>query len=152
MAKLGDAFPAHTRRALIEKQLTPGCVVRITVKFTEVTKPKLLVLVADDDPDYCWFIINSEINAYVRKRPHLYQCQVKIDATAHDFLKRDSYLACDKLLRLKRDDVIRELVGNIGEHKGTVSNNVRDEIRSAVKIAATLSRAEKTKILPSLTG
>ena len=88
MAKLGDAFPAHTRRALIEKQLTPGCVVRITVKFTEITKPKLLVLVADDDPDYCWFIINSEINAYVRMRPHLYQCQVNIDATAHDFLKR----------------------------------------------------------------
>ncbi|MBI3916802.1 MAG: hypothetical protein HY322_07315 [Betaproteobacteria bacterium] len=64
MAKLGDGFPTEKRRAFVEKTLVPGCVVRIAVKFRETAKPKLLVLVADDDPDYFLFIINSEIHPF----------------------------------------------------------------------------------------
>ena len=48
MARLGDRFPAENRRAFAETKLVPGCSVRIDVKFPETTKPKFLVLVADD--------------------------------------------------------------------------------------------------------
>lgn len=58
MALLGDGFPADKRRDFAEKMLVPGCVIRIDVKFPEMTKPKFLVLVADDDQDYCLFIVN----------------------------------------------------------------------------------------------
>ena len=61
MARLGDGFPADKRRAFVERRLVPGCVVRIVVKFPETTKAKFLVLVADDDPEYCLFIVNSNI-------------------------------------------------------------------------------------------
>ena len=108
MARLGDRFPAENRRAFAETKLVPGCSVRIDVKFPETTKPKFLVLVADDDPDYCLFIVNSTIHPFIAARPHLLKCQVKIDVSGHGFLKRDSYLACDKLLRLRRDDVLRK--------------------------------------------
>jgi len=95
MALLGDGFPAHKRRAFAEKMLVPGCVIRIDVKFPDTTKPKFLVLVADDDPDYCLFIVNSTVNSYVAARSELAKCQVKLALSGHPFLKRDSYLACE---------------------------------------------------------
>lgn len=150
MATLGDGFPPEKRRAFIEKALVPGCVVRIDVKFPEVTKPKLLVLVADDDPDYCLFIVNSVINPYIAARPHLLKCQVKIKVAEHDFLRRDSYLGCDKILRLRRDEVISELTKDLGSIKGRVSDGTKDQIAAAVKFATTLSPIEKAKILASL--
>ncbi len=150
MARLGDGFPAEKRRAFVEKKLVPGCVVRIEVRFPETTKPKFLVLVADDDLDYCLFIANSTIHPFIAARPHLLKCQVKIDVSGHGFLKRDSYLACDKLLRLRRDDVLREVAANLGAIEGQISEAVKDQVIAAVKFATTLSHFEKTKILGSL--
>jgi len=75
MVQLGDHFPAHQRRAFIESALNPGCVVRLTIKFPEITKPKVLVLVATDAPEFLTFIVNSEINPFIRKRPYLLQVQ-----------------------------------------------------------------------------
>jgi len=150
MARLGDGFPAEKRRAFVEKKLVPGCVVRIEVRFPETIKPKFLVLVADDDLDYCLFIVNSTIHPFIAARPHLLKCQVKIDVSGHGFLKRDSYLACDKLLRLRRDDVLREVTANVGAIEGQISDAVKDQVIAAVKFATTLSHAEKAKILGSL--
>jgi hypothetical protein len=150
MALLGDGFPAEKRRAFVEAKLVPGCIIRIEVKFPETTKPKFLVLVADDDPD-CWlFIVNSVIHPFIESRPHLLKCQVKIDAAGHRFLKRDSYLACDKTLRLRKSEVIAELIKDVGCIQGAISDDVRAEIIAAVKFARTLSPAEKANILASL--
>jgi hypothetical protein len=150
MALLGDGFPADKRRAFAETSLVPGCVIRIDVKFPEMIKPKFLVLVADDDQDYCLFIVNSTVNRYVAARSELARCQVKLDMSDHPFLKRDSYLACEKLLRLRRDDVLRELIRNVGSIKGQISDLVKEQVVAAVKFAVTLSAAEKKKILFSL--
>jgi hypothetical protein len=150
MAVLGDGFPPEKRRAFIENRLVPGCIIRIEVKFPQTTKPKFLVLVADDDPDCCMFIVNSEIHPFIQARPHLLKCQVKIDTANHAFLKRDSYLACDKTLRLRRSDVVTELMKNVAGVQGSISTDVRDEIVSAVKAARTLSPVEKSQILVSL--
>jgi len=97
MAQLGDHFPADQRRAFIESKLKPGCVVRLTVKFPEITKPKFLVLVAADDPEFLTFIVNSEVHPFVAKRPHLLQCQVVIDAASHSFLRTDSHVVCHEV-------------------------------------------------------
>ena len=150
MARVGDGFPAEKRRAFVERRLIPGCVVRLQVKFPETTKPKFLVLVADDDPDYCLFIINSRIHPFISSRPHLLKCQVRIEASEHDFLGKDSFLACDKLLRLRRDDVIRELIANVAAIEGNISDDAKNEVIAAVKFAITLSPAEKAKILASM--
>jgi len=150
VASIGDRFPPEKRRAFIQQRLVPGCVIRIKIKFPEVTKHKFLVLVADDDPEIWTFIINSELNQYVKDRPHLLKCQVKIAAADHSFLPHDSYLACDKVLHLHRADVIRELMANMGGIRGNVDDDVMDQMRAAVKFAKTLAPAEKARILSSL--
>jgi hypothetical protein len=150
MVSLGDHFPADKVREYVAKQLVPGCVIRIPVTFPQITKPKFLVLVADHDPDYLTFVVNSTTHPFIASRPHLACCQVTIDAANHGFLQYDSQIACHEIMALKRGDVIRELSGDLSGIKGQISQEVRDQILAAVKFAKTLSADEKNAIIHAL--
>lgn len=150
MVPLGDHFPAESVREHVAKQLVPGCVIRISVTFPHITKPKFLVLVADRDPEYLTFIVNSQTNPFIANRSHLAQCQVTIDVASHGFLQYDSQIACHEVLALKRSEVVRELAGDLSGIKGQVSQDVREQILSAVKFATTLSADEKNAIIHAL--
>jgi len=152
MAQLGDHFPADQRRAFIESALRPGCVVRLTVKFPEITKPKFMVLVAADDPEFLTFIDNSEINPFITKRPHLLQCQVVIDADSHAFLKTDSHVACHEVWPMKKEEVVQALLADMSGLKGEISTDVRSHIVEAVKAAKTIDRDKKVRIITELEG
>ena len=150
MVALGDHFPPEKVKEHVIKQLTPGCVIRIEVVFPQITKPKFLVLVADRDPDYLTFVVNSETHPYIAARPKLAKCQVELDAAGHPFLKRDSQLACHEVLTLKRAEVLKVLTADVSGIKGRVSQAVQDQIVAAVKFAVTLSDAEKAAIIAAL--
>ena len=150
MSPLGQHFPAELLRPRIEAALKPGCVVKLLVKFPQITKEKFLVLVADDDPEYLTFIVNSEINSFITNRPHLLQCQVAIDVASHDFLDRDSHIACHEILPMKREDVIKTLMGDPSAIKGKMSPDVRSQIIAAVKFAKTIDKDKKNRIIAAL--
>jgi hypothetical protein len=143
MAPLGEHFPAELLRPRIEAALKPGCVIRLLVKFPQVTKQKYLVLVADDD---------SEINPFISNRHHLLQCQVFIDAANHNFLDHDSHIACNEVLPMKREEVIKSLMALPTAIKGTVSSDVRNQIVAAVKFAKTIDKDKKNRIIAALEG
>ena len=150
MSPPGEHFPAELLRPRIEAALKPGCVIKLLVKFPQTTKQKFLVLVADDDPQYLTFIINSEINPFITSRPHLLQCQVAIDAENHDFLDHDSHIACHDVLPMKREEVIKSLMANPAGIKGEISFNVRNQIVAAVKFAKTIDKDKKNRIITAL--
>lgn len=150
MSPLGEYFPAELLRPRIEAALKPGCVIKLLVKFPQITKEKFLVLVADDDPEYLTFIVNSEIHPFVSNRQHLLQCQVAIDVASHDFLDRDSYIACHEILPMKREDVIKTLMGDPSAIKGDVSPDVRAQIVVAVKFAKTIEKDKKSRIIEAM--
>lgn len=150
MPPLSDGLPAEARKQYILGKLVPGCVVRLEVKFPEKSKPKFLVLVAEDDPEYWTFIINSEINQFVQGKQHLLQCQVKINAAEHPFLQHDSHLACHQIVKLRHEDVIQALMHDTSGLKGHITPAVRDQIIAAVKFAQTLTPIEKNQILGAL--
>lgn len=152
MAPLGEHFPPALKRKFVEEKLKPGAVVRLEVKFPQVTKPKFLVLVADDEPDFWTFIVNSEISQFVANRPNILKCQVGIDAENHPFLDHNSHVSCHEVLKLKREDVIKKLVTAPAEIKGDISADVRSEILAAVKFAETLSKSEKDRIITCLSS
>ncbi|MBI5006434.1 MAG: hypothetical protein HZB95_04840 [Nitrosomonadales bacterium] len=152
MSPLGAHFPAELLRPRIEAALKPGCVVKLLVKFPQVTKEKYLVLVADDDPEYLTFIVNSDINPFIASKPHLLQCQVAIDAASHSFLDYDSHVACHEVLPMKREEVIKSLMGNPAGIKGNVSPDVREQIAAAVKFAKTIDNDKKNRIIAALEG
>lgn len=150
MSPLSDGLPEEARKKFILGKLLPGCVVRLEVKFPDKSKPKFLVLVAEDDPEYWTFVINTEIHSFVHARPHLLQCQVKVNAAENPFLQYDSHLACHEILKLRREEVVQALMHDSSGLKGQISEAVRDQIIAAVKFAQTLSPNEKQQILNSL--
>lgn len=150
MANFGAHFPPELLRPRIEAALIPGCIIKLVLKFPEKTREKFLVLVADDDPEYFTFIINSEINPFISDRQHLLQCQVSIDAVNHAFLEHDSYIACHEIRSLKREEVIRELVSKPEAIKGNISSDVRIQILAAVKFAKTIEKDKKSRIIAAL--
>lgn len=147
MSPLGEHFPVELLRPRIEAALKPGCVIRLLVKFPQITKHKFLVLVVCDDPEYLTFIVNSEINQFIANRPHLLQCQVAIDAESHDFLDHDSYVVCHDVLPMKREEVIKNLMADPSAIKGEVSPGVRSQIAAAVKFAKTIDQDKKNRII-----
>lgn len=152
MSPLGEHFPAELLRPRIEAVLKPGCVIKLLVKFPEKTKGKFLVLVADDDPEYLTFIVNSEINPFIANRQHLLQCQVAIDAASHYFLDRNSHVACHEIRAMKREDVIKALMTDPDGIKGEISADVRSQIAAAVKFAKTIEKDKKSRIIAALEG
>jgi hypothetical protein len=152
MAPLGAHFPAELLRPRIEAALKPGCVIKLLVKFPQITKGKYLVLVADDDPEYLTFIVNSDINPFIANKPHLLQCQVAIDVANHDFFDYDSHVACHEVLPMKREEVIKSLMSNPAGIKGNVSTDVRGQIAAAVKFAKTIDKDKKNRIIAALEG
>lgn len=150
MTSLGAHLPAELLRPRIEAALKPGRVIKLLIKFPEKTKEKFLVLVADDDPEYLTFIVNSEINPFIVNRPLLLQCQVAIDAASHNFLDHNSHIACHEIRAMKREDVIKELMADPDGIKGEVSAEVRSQIVAAVKFAKTIEKDKKNRIIAAL--
>ncbi|ESS72886.1 hypothetical protein MGMO_44c00360 [Methyloglobulus morosus KoM1] len=150
MASLGEQFPSEIKRSHIENALKPGCVVRLELKLTTITKPKFLVLVTTDDPEYLSFLVNSEINTYIQNRPDLLKCQVSIDAANHNFLSYDSHIACHEITTIMREEVVRALMADPAALRGKISTDVREQIMAAVKIAKTIDKDKKNRIISSL--
>jgi len=86
----------------------------------------------------------------IEARSELSVCQVKVDAARHEFLRRDSWIACHEVLKLRTDAVIAELVADMGKLKGRIHRDVLNEIAAAVKRAPTLSPAEQIRLVESL--
>jgi hypothetical protein len=150
MASLGEQFPSEIKRSHIENALKPGCVLRLELKLTTITKPKFLVLVTTDDPEFLSFLINSEIHSFIQSKPDLLKCQVSIDLANHNFLSHDSHIACHEIYPIMREEVIKALMADPSSVKGEISTDVREQIMAAVKIAKTIDKDKKNQIISSL--
>ena len=149
MAKLGDVFSESDRRKSALRRLVPGAVIYLEVVLPGDRKNKFLV-VAHVDAECCTFVVNSRVHPFIEARPDLAVCQVKVDAARHDFLRRNSWIACHEVLKLRTEAVVSELVSDMSRLRGTVHGDVLDEIAAAVKRAPTLSAAEQTLIAEAL--
>lgn len=150
MAKIGDFLSPEAKREFVVRNLIPGQVVYLEVRFPNRTRNKYLVLVGESSPNCLTFVVNSETNEFISCRPDLNICQVKIGAATHAFLERDSNVACHEVLTLPKEEVIGELMADTSRIKGMISQEVRGEIVAAVKRARTIDRATVEAILAAL--
>lgn len=146
---IGDSLPPEERRKYIQSGLTPGRVVLLHCGFTTPPKDKFLVLVALE-PEPLFFVINSKINEFIRKRNHLAQCQVEIGHEEHPFLQHHSFIDCTEARKIALSDVHEQLERETGRLKDNISWNTREQIIAAVKFAKTIPAKQKAEILSAL--
>jgi hypothetical protein len=146
---LGDNLPEQQKLEIIRRQLTVGRVLKLYCKFTKPPKEKYLV-VTNIQPYPILFLINSEINAFIKARPHLLQCQVQIDAASHSLLDHHSYIDCTEAKHFTMLEMESQIVEDMGRLKDCLSNDLIKAMISAVERSVTLDRKEKRWILASL--
>ena len=146
---LGDNLPEQQKLEIIRRQLTIGRVIRLFCKFTNPPKEKLLV-VANIQPYPILFVINSEINAFIKARPQLLECQVQIEAADHSFLNHHSYIDCAQATCFTMLEIESQIVQDMSRIKDCLSNELVKEIIAAVERSVTLDRKEKRWILAAL--
>ena len=149
MAKLGDAFSDEHRRESVKRQLQPGTVIYLEVRFPEGPRSKYLAVAYVDD-ECCTFVVNSRVHPFIESHPSLAVCQVKLDVARHPFIRHDSHIACHQVLRLRTANVVAALTGDMSRIKGRLHPDVLLEVVSAVKRAPTLSAAEQARIADAL--
>lgn len=145
-----DKLPPEERRKHIQSRLTPGRVVFLHCDFTKPEpKDKFLVLVAVE-PDPMFFVINSSVNEYIRRKTWLMQCQVEIGHEEHPFLNYHSFIDCTEARRIALREVYEQLERGIDRLKDEINHKVRDQIIAAVKFAKTIPAKQKAEILSAL--
>lgn len=144
-----DKLPPEERRKHIHSRLTPGRVLLLYCDFTTPPKDKFLVLAAVE-PELLLFVVNSQVNEFIRRRDHLMQCQVEIGHEEHQFLNRHSFIDCTMAHDIALRDIYEQLEADINRLKGEITQSVREQIVAAVKFAKTLSAKQRTGILSAL--
>lgn len=150
MIALGGSFPDEAVRESADRQLAPGAVVKVEVHFSSKSKPKFVVIGTTVDGYYLGFYINSEIHPFIQSREGMNRCQVEIDAESHAFLSYDSYIACHEVARLKKEDVLTELVADMSKIQGVISVPIKEQVISAIKFAETIDNQTKEVLIDAL--
>jgi len=147
---IGDFFPAEDKKRLFREQWQPGNIFHLFCDFTKPPKNKYLLLICVD-PEPLFFIINSEINEYVRKNKHLLNCQVSLPQAEHDFLIRDSYIDCQGIIKNFNFEMVeKQIMQEMHKIKGSLSLGTKAQVIETVQFAKTLSAEEKSLILQAM--
>lgn len=120
----------------------PGDVFKLLCHFPETTKQKYLILIKDNP--YEFFMINSEINDYIKEKPHLYECQIDVPYEDHKaFLQHDSIANCSEKVDITTifhekqvvfDNLINHRVGRLADYViRNIINNLEEDNSVLVK-------------------
>jgi hypothetical protein len=147
---LGSAFPRGFVEAQIQRQLKPGNVIKMRQPMDDGTiHEKRFVVVAVSDHTVT-FVINTAISAFLQARPALLKCQVTMQLADHDFMSHDSHVDCSRTRTYATHEVVRDLVSQPDWVLGTISNDLRTAIVTAIKFSPTLSTNEAARLCESL--
>lgn len=134
----------------LQQVLTPGNVLTLFCEFTTPPKDKLLLLVAIN-PRLLFFIINSALNEYRSRTPHVREAQIELHPATHPFLHHPSWLDCSKAIRLiDAHEIAHQFQHGIGRLVGAITPTGREQVRRVVEQSVTLENRDKKAILTDL--
>lgn len=137
----------------LEGYLEPGRVLHLFCRFPQgVDKYKLLVL-ADNDEECLFFVINSRINTFIEGKEHLLNQQIQLSSADCRFLSHDSWLACHEVHSMKREEVLWQIENDpdkcLRDHIG---DSLKQKIVKVVRNSLTLTPTDKELIIASLSA
>ena len=151
MVKLGQVFSRAFRDSVVNSRLFAGSVIRVQCDFTKPPRMKLLVVVAAT-PEVLVFVINSRINKFIKKRPKLLRCQVRLSADDYGFLRHDSVINCAEVVTESnvgnlRDKMIADIAAT---HLGRLSKSALHEVLAATRLSPKISKVRKERVVSAL--
>jgi hypothetical protein len=147
---LAGSFSHEERLEFFRERFRPGVVLKLFCDFTVPPKEKRLIVVSVE-PEPLLLVINSEINEYKQKRPHLRGQQIAISSEECDFLDHDSFIDCSKVY----DDFSSVEIENVVVNDttlilGNINSRIVGEIMTVVDDSVTLEQRHKTRIISDL--
>ena len=108
--------------------------------WADIDHDKFLIIagVAQDRILVCSVMINSQINQYIQKRPHLMACQVELKGNGYDFLSRDSYANCAQPIKAK----LEVFMLNDFKYCGLLTDSDLREVQQQIINSGTLTADE----------
>jgi hypothetical protein len=151
VATLGSAFPSNLRRK--HSGVVPGAAIYTRVVFADDPGGRLKYLVIahlQSDIAHC-LLFNSEIHPLILRNNALRRCQLEIDNQVETYLpKPKSYLACDRLVRLRYGDLVDDVIENPSCLRGKVAKETVARIIGAVRVSPAISSGLKDSVIASL--
>jgi hypothetical protein len=135
---LGNAFPAGFARIQIERQLQPGVVVKFLARMDDgqIHEKRFVILDVNEKSFTC--VINSQVSPLLSKNPNSAMCQVEMEVSSHQFMKRDSHVDCSRVRSYETSNVLDQLCKNPEWVLGLITEDLRDEISAALKASKTV--------------
>lgn len=108
--------------------------------WADIDHDKFLIIagVAQDRILVCSVMINSQINQYIQKRPHLLACQVELKGNDYDFLSHDSYANCAQPIKAK----LEVFMLNDFKYCGLLTDSDLKEVQQQIINSGTLTADE----------
>lgn len=108
--------------------------------WADIDHDKFLIIagVAQDRILVCSVMINSQINQYIQKRPHLLACQVALKGNDYDFLSHDSYANCAQPIKAK----LEVFMLNDFKYCGLLTDSDLKEVQQQIINSGTLTADE----------
>jgi hypothetical protein len=109
--------------------------------------------VASINPLVLLFVVNSNVNTFIQKRPKLFEAQLLLKQTDYSFLDHDSFLACHEIISLFTLKEIKEIIfKDLSRIKGFLSQSNRDEIVKILNKNMTLTLEQRVNIISGLSA
>lgn len=107
-----------------------GDVFYLACNLCNPPKPKYFVVVQMQP--LRMLLVNSEVNAFVMSKPRQLALHLPLLKDQHDFLRRDSFLACDHLSHEYRHAQLLEMIQRDPSIK---KGRIHDDVKPAIAVA-----------------
>ena len=128
----------------MQKAINRGDIYHRFFTTTIPPKDKFFVIIGEDEKNYVgYFFINSNIPRCVVQNEEKYSMQFPIKTSDYSFLTHQSFIACYKLLKLCKTDLIEELHSGKTKFKGRILQEHMEMLLEAAIKSPVFSSKEK---------
>ena len=112
MSSVGDSFAEKERRDFAKRSLVPKNILYLSCPFTTPPKEKFTIVAAAGERPLL-ILINTRINQFIQRHPHLRRCQVKLLASDYNIFQVDSFAHCADIKDdFSEQEIIDQIMGD----------------------------------------
>lgn len=144
---LSDFLPSDFRKDFASRNLKIGTVLRLSVKDTKPPKIKRFIVVGKtiDGLSLASVYINSHINLKVNWNIELQSLNIPLENKGNDFLDRDSFVDCSKLVFRDSNEISEIIQNNPQAVKGELKEEDLQLILETLRNSITIKGKYKKK-------